>query len=66
MNPDVLILDEPTRNISPLSLPAISDEMKEFGGAIFFVSHDRYFINHVADEIYELDESGLHKIDKIK
>lgn len=65
MEPDVLVLDEPTRNISPLSLPAISDEMKNFGGAIFFVSHDRYFINHVADEIYELDESGLHKIDKI-
>lgn len=65
MEPDVLVLDEPTRNISPLSLPAISDEMKNFGGAIFFVSHDRYFINHVADEIYELSENGLSKIDRI-
>ena len=65
MEPDVLVLDEPTRNISPLSLPAISDEMKNFGGVIFFVSHDRYFINHVADEIYELNEKGLSKIDKI-
>ena len=48
-----------------MSLPAISDEMKNFGGAIFFVSHDRYFINHVADEIYELNENGLSKIDRI-
>lgn len=65
MEPDVLILDEPTRNISPLSLPAISEEMKNYGGAIFFVSHDRFFINHVADEIYELDKNGLSKVDKI-
>lgn len=66
MDPNVLILDEPTRNISPLSLPEISDELKNFGGAIFFVSHDRFFINHVASEIYELNENGLIKIDKIK
>ncbi len=65
MEPDILVLDEPTRNISPLSLPSISNEMKTFGGAIFFVSHDRYFINHVADEIYELDESGLIKRSQI-
>ena len=65
MEPDILVLDEPTRNISPLSLPSISNEMKTFGGAIFFISHDRYFINHVADEIYELDESGLIKRSQI-
>ena len=61
-NPEVLLLDEPTRNISPLSLPMITGEMKEFGGAIIFVSHDRYFIEEVADEIWELDENGLKRI----
>lgn len=61
-NPEVLLLDEPTRNISPLSLPMITGEMREFGGAIIFVSHDRYFIEEVADEIWELDENGLKRI----
>ena len=61
-NPEVLLLDEPTRNISPLSLPMITGEMKEFGGAIIFVSHDRYFIEEVADEIWELNENGLKRI----
>ena len=36
--------------------------MKEFGGTVIFVSHDRYFIEEVADEIWELNENGLKRI----
>lgn len=59
---NVLILDEPTRNISPLSNPVIREVLKNFKGTIISVSHDRLFINKVMDEIYELTKEGLTKI----
>ncbi len=56
---NVLILDEPTRNFSPLSGPVIRQMLKEFPGAIISVSHDRKFIKEVADKVYELTPEGL-------
>ena len=56
---NVLILDEPTRNFSPLSGPVIRDMLKGFGGAILTISHDRKYISEVADVVYELTENGL-------
>lgn len=56
---DVLILDEPTRNFSPLSTPVIFDILKEFNGAIISISHDRGYLSTVCDSIYELTEHGL-------
>ena len=56
---NVLLLDEPTRNFSPLSGPVIRDMLQEFGGAILTISHDRKYINEVADVVYELTASGL-------
>lgn len=56
---NVLILDEPTRNFSPLSGPVIRKMLKNFGGAIISVSHDRSYIKEVADTVYELTEQGL-------
>ena len=40
----ILLLDEPTRNISPLSVSSLSSLLKSFSGCILCVSHDRYFI----------------------
>ncbi|HHY10799.1 MAG TPA: ABC-F family ATP-binding cassette domain-containing protein [Firmicutes bacterium] len=59
---EVLVLDEPTRNLSPLSGPAIREALKEFGGCIIAVSHDRKFIKEVFDQVMLLDESGLEII----
>lgn len=59
---NVLILDEPTRNFSPLSNPVIRRMLKDFGGAIISVSHDRKYMSEVCDTLYELKEGGLHKI----
>ena len=59
--PNVLLLDEPTRNFSPLSAPVIREEFKNFGGAIIAVSHDRKFIQEVFDDIYLLNSTGLHR-----
>ena len=58
-NANVLLLDEPTRNFSPLSSPAVCDALKGFGGAIISVSHDRTYIDEVCDTVYELTENGL-------
>lgn len=51
---DVLVLDEPTRNFSPLSGPVIRRALKEYGGTIISVSHDRKFIDEVCDRVYQL------------
>lgn len=60
---NVLILDEPTRNFSPLSGPVIRKMLREFPGAVISVSHDRKYIEEVCDKIYELDPNGLHLLD---
>ena len=62
---DVLILDEPTRNVSPLSNPVIRDVLKNYNGCIISISHDRKYINEVIDNVYELDKNGLHRIDLV-
>ena len=56
---DVLIMDEPTRNFSPLSGPVIRNMLAGFGGAIISVSHDRKYIEEVANTVYTLDRNGL-------
>ncbi len=60
---DVLILDEPTRNLSPLSNPIIRKILKAFKGTIISVSHDRKYIKEVCNIIYELTNQGLVKYD---
>jgi ATPase subunit of ABC transporter with duplicated ATPase domains len=56
---DILLLDEPTRNSSPLSGPVIRGILRDFSGAIISVSHDRKYINEVPDRTYELTQEGL-------
>ena len=59
---NVLILDEPTRNFSPLSNPVIHGMLREYCGTIISVSHDRKYIDEVCDTVYELTKTGLRKI----
>ena len=56
---NVLILDEPTRNLSPLSNPIFRTILNEYNGCIISVSHDRKYIDEVIDRVYELDHYGL-------
>ena len=58
---NVLLLDEPTRNFSPLSAPVVRAALRDFGGSILSVSHDRKFLAEVCDKIYELRSDGLHE-----
>lgn len=50
---NVLILDEPTRNLSPLSTPVIRELLKNFDGTIISISHDRKYIDEVCDRVIE-------------
>lgn len=61
---NVLILDEPTRNVSPLSNPVIRKVLKEFKGTIISVSHDRKYIEEVPNKIYLLTNNELNLIEK--
>lgn len=59
---NVLILDEPTRNFSPLSGTVIRKMLRDFQGAIISISHDRKYLKEVCEKVYELSDSGLHLI----
>lgn len=60
---DVLVLDEPTRNLSPLSAPAVRTLLREFRGAILMVTHDRKLISEAATRVLKLTEMGLVPFD---
>ena len=55
----MLVLDEPTRNFSPLSGPRVRQALREYGGTIISVSHDRKFLREVCDKLYQLTKDGL-------
>lgn len=59
---NVLILDEPTRNFSPLSGPVIREMLKNYSGTIISVSHDRKYIDEVPTVIYELTSDGMRRL----
>lgn len=54
---NVLVLDEPTRNLSPLSNPVIRDILNDYDGCVISVSHDRKFIDEVSNQVYILDNT---------
>lgn len=56
---NVLVLDEPTRNFSPLSGPVIRELLSGYPGAIISVSHDRKYIFEVCHKVYRLEDGGL-------
>ncbi len=59
---EILILDEPTRNLSPLSNPIIRNILKNYKGCIISVSHDRKYIDEVCNKVYELNKENLKEI----
>ena len=58
-NPQILILDEPTRNFSPLSGPQVRRVLSGFPGVIISISHDRKYLLEVCDKLYSLTDKGL-------
>ena len=57
-NPNFLLLDEPTNDLDILSLNVLEDYLTSFGGTVIIVSHDRFFVDKVADHLFVLDGKG--------
>lgn len=57
--PDVLFMDEPTNHLDIYSRELLEDTLNEFSGTILAVSHDRYFIERIAEEIWGMLEGGI-------
>lgn len=55
---NVLLLDEPGNNLDIPTLTILEDYLNSFSGIVVAVSHDRYFLDNVADRIFELDGRG--------
>ena len=55
LEPELLILDEPTNHLDVSTIDWLETYLKTYHGAILFVSHDRYFINAIANKVLELD-----------
>ena len=58
-NPDLLLLDEPTNHLDLQSLEWLEQYLLNFPGSMVVVSHDRFFIDRLAQEIYDLDRGKL-------
>jgi sulfate-transporting ATPase len=54
-SPDVLLLDEPTNHLDAESVAWLEQYLEKFAGTVVAVTHDRYFLDHVAEWILELD-----------
>lgn len=54
-----LILDEPTNHLDMNSREVLENALSEFPGTLLFVSHDRYFINTIADRVLHMDSSEM-------
>ena len=58
--PDLLLLDEPTNHLDAESVLWLEQHLQQYPGAILAVTHDRYFLDHVAEWICEVDRGRLY------
>jgi len=58
--PDLLLLDEPTNHLDAESVAWLERHLQEYPGTVIAVTHDRYFLDNVAEWILELDRGGYY------
>ena len=59
--PDILILDEPTNHLDIDTLSWLEQYLQSYDGAILIVSHDRYFLDEVVNQVYEISRHQIMK-----
>ena len=57
-NPNFLILDEPTNDLDILTLNILEDYLLQFNGCVVVVTHDRYFMDRIADHLFVFEGNG--------
>lgn len=60
-SPDLLVLDEPTNHLDIVMSEWLEKYLQEFRGGVLVISHDRAFLDHVAEEILEMEGGTLHR-----
>lgn len=56
---NLLILDEPTNHLDIDSIETLEEALEDFKGTIFFISHDRYFINKISERVIAIEDFGF-------
>jgi ATP-binding cassette subfamily F protein 3 len=59
LNANVLIMDEPTNHLDLVSKEVLESALLDYEGTILFISHDRYFLNRIAEFVLELSSDGV-------
>ncbi len=54
-----LVLDEPTNHLDIASREVLLEALQDFEGTVMIVSHDRYFLKHLANRVFEIDHGAL-------
>lgn len=62
IKPDLLLLDEPTNHLDITRLEWLEDYIKSFKGASVVISHDRYFLDKMANQILAVDDYGIGRV----
>lgn len=60
--PNILVLDEPTNDLDTDTLTILEDYLDSFKGAVLAVSHDRYFLDKIADRLFAFEDGHIHVI----
>ncbi|MEW9183045.1 ribosomal protection-like ABC-F family protein [Bacillus mycoides] len=58
--PDLLLLDEPTNHLDLFAVEWLEQFLKEYTGTVMVISHDRYFLDEVVTEIFDLEDGEIH------
>lgn len=61
-NPNFLILDEPTNDLDVLTLQVLEDFLNEFPGCVLTVSHDRYFMDRLTEQLFVFEGNGIIRL----
>ncbi|MBL1208692.1 ABC-F family ATP-binding cassette domain-containing protein [Geminocystis sp. GBBB08] len=59
-DPDLLLMDEPTNHLDAESVQWLQEYLQKFQGAIFLITHDRYFLDQVTTRILEIDRGDMY------
>ena len=59
--PNFLLMDEPTTHLDMASIDALVQALKQFQGSLVFISHDVYFINAIADQVWHVENGAVTK-----